>query len=121
MYRLEFELEGLPKTTNAFARGSFWAFKKEKDKWLSAIRCATALRKPQTPLEKAKLTLTRKSSKRPDNDGLVSSFKYVIDALVNCGILVDDTPDVIGFPDYRWSQAPMKKGMIHVIVEEVLK
>lgn len=121
MYRLEFELDGLPKTTNAFARGSFWTFKKEKDKWLGAVRCMTVLRKPAKPLEKARLTLTRKSSKRPDPDGLVSSFKYVIDALVNCDILIDDTPDVIGFPDYRWSQAAMRKGSIHVIVEEVLE
>lgn len=121
MYRLEFELEGLPKTTNAFARGSYWTYKREKDKWLAAIRCMTVLQKPKTPLKRAKLTLTRKSSKRPDNDGLVSSFKYVVDALVHCGIIEDDTPDIIGFPDYRWSQAPMKKGAIHVIVEQVVE
>lgn len=74
---------------------------------------------PAAPLEKAKLTLERHSSVEPDFDGLVSSFKFIIDGLVDCGVLIGDKTSVIGRPDYQWVKASPKKGKIVVIVEEL--
>ena len=74
--------------------------------------------KPCKPLEKAKLTLIRHSSSEPDYDGLVSSFKYVIDSLVTLKILVNDKSKNIGVPDYKWQKAPAMKGFITVGIEE---
>lgn len=74
---------------------------------------------PDQPLEKAKLTLTRHSSRQPDFDGMVHSFKRIIDALVKCGILIDDNPDVIGSPTYKWAKAARGDGHIQVEVESV--
>ncbi len=69
------------------------------------------------PLKKAHLTLTRHSSIRPDSDGLVSSFKHVIDGLVDTKIIVDDDYKTIGMPTYLWEKAPAKKGYITIKVE----
>lgn len=76
-------------------------------------------KKPRAPLERAKLTLTRASAVEPDYDGLVSSFKHIIDALVEGGILVNDKTENIGKPDYQWVVAARNKGCIKVKIEEV--
>lgn len=70
-------------------------------------------------MAKAKLTLTRYSSKEPDFDGLCSSFKNVIDGLVEAGVIIDDKMSVIGQPTYAWVKCPPKKGKIKVVVEEL--
>lgn len=118
-YCQEFHLDGLPKTINALGR-AHWAIKSaEARKWIRLMGDAIGIDGPDKPLSKAKLTLTRVSSKAPDSDGLVSSFKHVIDGLVRAGVLVDDKFENIGMPDYRWLQCPMKQGKIVVKVEEI--
>ena len=71
------------------------------------------------PLSRAKLTLTRYSSVCPDPDGLVSSFKSVLDGLVECGVLENDRFTNIGMPTYAWEKAPKNEGKAKVIVEEI--
>lgn len=116
-YLLRFTLEGLPKTTNAGGR-AHWAVKvREANTWKRAVFFVTAGKLPDAPLEKAKITLTRFSSSEPDFDGLVSSFKHVMDGLVEAGIIINDKPSVIGQPIYRWEKAPKKMGRIQVDVE----
>lgn len=75
--------------------------------------------RPACKLAKAKLTLIRHSSVEPDWDGLVGSFKYVIDALVYQGILYDDGPDNIGESKALWKGAKPKYGFIEVWINEV--
>ncbi len=123
LVRVEFTHAELPKTFNSLLSGnkdSRWQRKAEADKWHNTIFLLTAEHRPYIggPWKKAKLTLTRRSSVAPDPDGLVSSFKYIVDALVKVGLLVDDNMEVIGFPDYRWEKAPRGQGSIHVIVEK---
>jgi len=55
----------------------------------------------------------------PDYDGLVSSFKWICDALVKLRILKDDNMKVIGAPDYFWESAPPKKGFISIEITEL--
>jgi len=119
-YKLEFQLDGLPKTRNRI--GARWYQRKaEADKWKTAVAQELARHTlPSKPIQLSKLTLTRHSSIMPDYDGLVSSFKHIIDALIRCGVIEDDkmTNFVGNHPVYRHEMAPPKCGHIAVIVLE---
>lgn len=118
--KLQFSLPGLPRTTNSGGR-AHWAVKvKEAKKWKKLVwlmvRAAGA---NGLGLEQAKITLVRASSSEPDFDGLVSSFKHVIDGLVEAGVLKNDKPSVIGQPVYLWEKCAPRQGHIRVTVETV--
>lgn len=114
-YSLKIDLEGLPKTVNAIGR-KHWAVKaKDIQTWKMDVLVATMGLRPEKPLKRAHVRLTRFSSTCPDFDGLVSSFKCVLDALIDAKILEDDSYDHIGAPEYSWEKAPRGKG--HVCVE----
>lgn len=120
-YRLEFELYGLPKIISNASRNGWRGLWAEKKKWKRAVfERVSFYAFTRDPLTSAKLTLTRHSSKEPDFDGLVSSFKAVIDGLKEAGIIADDKMSIIGQPQYRWQKAKMKQGKISVAVEEIL-
>lgn len=118
---ISFELIGLPRT-NASDRRNHWVAVKEKTAWkqhtLAALMACRDLHasRAELPLAQAKLRLTRYSAREPDYDGLVASFKYIVDALVDGGVIADDKPSVIGQPEYRWEHAPPKHGRVRVEV-----
>lgn len=119
-YQLAFSIAGLPKMSNQLLRGHWRVKHAHAVKWKAGVRNALkALNKPATPLERAKLTLTRHSSVAPDYDGLVSSFKSVIDGLVEEGVLLNDKMTCIGVPDYRHEVAAPRQGRITIEVREV--
>lgn len=116
-YLLEFELSGLPGTTNALM--VHWRVRqRHTQKWKSAVyvECIRSGLPPE-PLEKARLTFTRCSAKECDFDGLVSSFKSLCDGLITAGVIKDDKPSVIGQPTYLWEYARPKKGKVKIKVE----
>lgn len=126
---LEFEIVGLPKTPNALL-GAHWTIRSgHAKKWkrlvAEAVRVQLKSPPPQLsvpsqlnmPLSSATLTCTRISSNKPDYDGLAGSFKSLIDGLVECGVLTDDTPDVIGQPTYLWERGPRLHGKVRICVE----
>lgn len=119
-YRLDIELLGLPRRFNE-GQGSHWTVRhREAQKWhkrLIGKMIVARASPPLEPLKKASLTLIRYSSRAPDYDGLVQSFKPVVDALKKCLIIADDSMVVIGRPDYRWEKAPHREGKIRIIVE----
>ena len=115
-YYLNFEVPGLPKTANKQLRSHWRDAHAESLVWHKEVWFATRGKLPQKPLKKAKLILTRVSARSPDSDGLVSSFKYVIDGLVKAGVLVDDGYSIIGMQEYRWEACERNKGKIRVIV-----
>lgn len=118
-YILKFEIEVLPKTPNALL-GSHWTVRsKHAKKWDRLVWAKCWHVKPAKPLSRAKITLIRFSSVAPDYDGLVGSFKPVIDALVKNGVLIDDNQAVIGVPLYKFHSIGPKKGKIQIEVEEV--
>ncbi len=80
--------------------------------------CAVLGKTPDAPLAHAHCTFTRFSSKRPDYDGLVHSMKPVLDGLVKGNVLVDDSYDVIGVPQYLWEYVDRNNGHIQIQVEE---
>jgi hypothetical protein len=119
-FHLEFEMLGLPLTMNALLKKKATRLKKrERTKWLRDVLYATSGKRPTEPLKKARLQLTRYSSRCPDPDGLVASFKFVVDALVQLRILSDDNYNVIGMPDYRWEKCPPKQGKVHIIIDAI--
>lgn len=115
----EFTVEDLPKMTNAFNR-QHWTHKyKENIKWKRLIsdQCQKASISG-LGLNSAVLTFTRHSTKAPDYDGLVSCFKPITDALVKCGVLVDDNMSIIGVPTFKWEyRAREQGGMITIRIE----
>lgn len=120
-YYLEITLPGLPKTTNSKRRFAHWAQQNlEANQWKRSIKAYLVSKKPPAPLKQAKLTLTRYSSVEPDYDGLVSSFKHLIDGLTEAGVIENDRRENIGVPDYRWEKAAQGKGFIKVVVEEII-
>ena len=121
MYRLEFKLEGLPKTTNSLAGAKWQVRAAHAKKWKRAVWRTVWPLKPESPLVKAKITLTRFSSREADFDGLVSSFKHIIDGLTEAGIIIDDKRSVIDVPVYIWEKTSPKNGHIKVLVEELQK
>lgn len=121
MYRLELELTGLPKRINEWSGSSWHSKYRESQKWLKRLMGKMLVNRqspPPRPLNKAKITLTRYSSRSPDYDGLVISFKPLIDALKNHLIISDDSMKVIGKPVYEWVQVRPREGRIKIVVEE---
>lgn len=60
------------------------------------VACECSDKKPKTPLSKAIISIVRHSHRTLDYDGLVGSLKPVVDALVTCGVLSDDSWKVLG-------------------------
>lgn len=116
-YRLAFEIRGeLPLLPNAM-RFRHWTKEHANAKRWKYLVALKARPKPKRPLTSAKVTLTRLSSRRPDPDGLVGSFKVVLDALQRCGVLANDDHATIGMPDYRWEPEGRTNRGIRVEVE----
>lgn len=76
-------------------------------------------KRPNKPLEKAKITCIRYSSAEPDFDNLAISFKSAIDGLRDAGIILDDKKKNIGMTTYMWEKTPPGAGKIKIIVEEM--
>ncbi len=117
-FNLDVEIEGLPEPVNKILWTHWTVKKKHTDMWKKKVFVAIGQNKPVTPLKKAKLTLTRYSSRESDFDGLVGSFKPITDALISCGVIEDDKPSVIGRPEYVWEKVKPKEGKIRIQVEE---
>ena len=111
----EFNIYALPQTINAIGR-KHWGLKvKEAKRWKRLVGEQCIFKNIHgLGLKTARLELTRRSSKEPDFDNLASSFKHVIDALVESYVIVDDKPSVISSPVFIWEKAKMKEGSITV-------
>lgn len=111
----EFTISGLPNTINAIGR-KHWTIKHRVSKiWHRLVVDQCVLHKISNLwLTKADLEFTRHSTTEPDYDGLVSSFKHVIDGLVLAHVIDDDKPSVIGNPKFFWNKAPRGKGFITI-------
>ena len=115
---LEFEINELPKMTNG-GNKNWRATHYERQKWKNAVASICLMRRPEVPLKKAKLTLTRFSSVCPDYDNMAISFKGVCDGLVLGRVIEDDKMTVIGMPDFKWEKVSPGEGKIKVRVEGI--
>ena len=124
-YRLALEVHSLPPCN--VSRNQHWRSKvRDKKAWGVLLRQAMGRqRRPVHPLKIARLTLTRRSLRRPDFDNLVSSFKAILDILqprgkrnpMGLGVIANDTHEVIGVPEYIWEQALRGEGGVTILVE----
>lgn len=117
-YSLKIQLDGLPRMVNKSFASHWKSRMTESRKWKMKIFKACCNSRPSKPLAKAKLVLTRFSSRSPDFDGLVSGFKHCIDGLKEAGIILDDKFDNIGQPEYKWEKVGPRNGKVIIEVYE---
>lgn len=119
--KLELHIPALPKLPNTLL-GAHWRSRASNaQKWKklvvqSLFDCATSL--PSHPLKKARIYLIRRSPRQCDFDGLVGSFKPVLDALVKCMVIEDDAPQHIECT-YSWEKTSTKGQGIKVTIESI--
>lgn len=118
LYHLSFEIPYLPETTNSGGRKHWTVKAAEARRWKQLVWYSCIGKTPRSPLTKAVVTLTRFSSSEPDFDGLCSSFKHVLDGLVECGVLVNDKMSTIGQPHYKWQKTGRNMGKVSVEVKD---
>lgn len=121
IYWADIEVPALPQRINQFKGKSWHNRAKEKEQWLWWIHTCNKGPKLKTPLNAAHLTLTRYSSQQPDYDGLVISFKTVIDCLVTLGYILNDSPKVIGYPIYNWEKWGAGEGRVRIFLQETVR
>jgi Holliday junction resolvase RusA-like endonuclease len=121
LYVLEFTLVGLPRMANLGNRSHWRHAHAEAKRWQAAVTLATIGKRPATPLDRYRLTLTRYSSVQPDFDGLVRGFKSVVDGLRVAKVISDDKLDNSGAWDCRWVKCKKGEGKVVVRVEAPLQ
>jgi Holliday junction resolvase RusA-like endonuclease len=115
MFKLEITLPFLTKPINAQSK-NWRAVHADRKKIKESVAWRVKGLEPKHPLRKAWVECERHSSNSPDYDGLVSSFKSVIDGLTEAGVIEDDNMEIIGMPSFRWFKAPKGKGFIVIRV-----
>lgn len=121
MRKITIEIDGLPKCTSN-ANLNWKARWVEAKKWKRIISNHVILNRlrPGYPLKKVHIRFTRFAhGKRPDDDNLLIGFKACRDALVESGLIADDSPDVVLKAEYFWEPAKPKQGKIRIEIEEI--
>ncbi len=118
-YRLFFCINALPKTPNSLLQKHWRANNAEAKKWKRLVWQQCLSQMPPKILDKARVTLIRYSSSEPDFDGLVGSFKHVLDGLVEARVIATDKMSCIGAPTYSWEKVAPKNGRIEITVESL--
>lgn len=102
-------------TINAIGRKHWTVKANEAKRWRQIIvLMCRQLNICDLNLAKAELILTRYSSSEPDFDNLASSFKHVIDGLVEARVIIDDKPSVLKQVRFEWEKVSRKDGKIRV-------
>lgn len=114
----EFEIHDLPKLPNATMYKHWRTKHQEAAKWKKlVVEACTYAKITKLQLHSATLSFERHSSREPDFDSLVASFKHVTDGLVEAGVIVNDKPSVIGQSSFRWIKEKQKNAKIRVCIE----
>lgn len=111
------KIRGAPSLPNR-SHGHWSKIERERKIWHKLV-AESILFKPTLPITQARVTCIRATSRKCDYDGLVYSFKAVIDGLVNCFVLRDDDMFTITERHYAWRKVPEKEKYIQVTVEEL--
>ncbi len=121
MYKLYLSTDAVPRSLNKKLRSNRWKNSSENKAWDSLIfALASEKKKPSKPLLRAKICLVRHSHRMLDYDGLVGSLKPVVDALVSCEILKDDSWNILGKWDVDQRFRPKKDGqLLEILIQEM--
>lgn len=88
---------------------------KGRKKWHKWTALALHGKVPPEPWERACIVFTRRTAANaaPDFENLASGFKWVLDAVVRAGVVVDDSPDHVELY-YQWEKALPKRSSIRI-------
>jgi Holliday junction resolvase RusA-like endonuclease len=116
-FKTKITVQGKPDLPNK--SHSHWSVEEKRRKlWHGKMARAIHYR-PNKPLSKVKMICTRYSSRKPDYDNLVYSFKAVVDSLVKESIIVDDDLFTIVERHYFWVKTKEVDSFITVEVIEL--
>lgn len=119
-HHLEFEINALPKRINQISGRSWFVYSNERRRWRVLVGMTLiAIGKKEFKNQKVHITFERHSSRQPDFDNLVHSFKPILDALVFHKVLIDDSPKHIE-SSYKWVKTPQKLGKIKVYIKPLI-
>ena len=119
MYFLQLQFIETPKSLNKTLRTHFHGRNSQHKSWQMKVHSETKWQKPPKPLEHARIKIIRNAHRMLDYDGLVGSMKPVVDALVRCGILKDDSYKVTGPWDVTQKFRPKTSGqLLEIFVTE---
>ena len=120
MYKLDLTFHSLPKSLNKALRTNRYKSNQTNKGWDWLVFGMTRNKTPKEPLKKARIRIVRHFYRTLDYDGLVGSFKPVVDALVDAGILKNDTWEVLGVWDCSQEFRPKSAGaLLTVSIEEI--
>lgn len=120
MYKLHLRIPWNPASLNKTLSKSWQARHKVRGVWGNYIWAETQGLRPDAPLKKAKITLIRHGHRTLDFDGCVGSCKPVVDAIVQAGILKDDSWKVLGAWVVDQQFRPKKDGpLLEILIEEI--
>lgn len=91
MYKLILEVPVSDTDSNKILRGNKFAHSALRQKIKMDISHLTRGKRPEKPLEKFTISITRHAPRTLDWDNLVSSLKAYIDGLVKAGVIKDDS------------------------------
>lgn len=83
---------------------------KQRKYWYDQVALITIGKKPKSPLVSAEITIVRHYYRFLDWDGCVASMKPVVDGLIHCGIILDDSYKVTGPWNVSQEFLPRKEG-----------
>lgn len=118
MYRLEFELPGLPESPNRRQNASWKSTHFKAKRWKDQIALRTCGLRPLAPLPRARVRLLRYSSVEMDPDNLAASFKPILDGLQIAQVILNDRSKNIAV-EFGWRSSAQGMGKIRIIVEEI--
>jgi hypothetical protein len=82
MYRATFTLPMVTPLLNVTLRTHFRDAKRLQARMSGLLRMASQGRRPATPLQRARVTIERRSTGTPDQDNLVGGVKQLVDVLL---------------------------------------
>lgn len=115
-YKHKVTIRSVPSLGN---RHQHWAkTARERKMWHQRIQFAFKYR-PLFPLKAVSIYVVRYSSRMPDYDNLVYSFKPIFDGLIHAGIIVNDDMNTVVMRHYSWAKVKRGQEQITIDVEEI--
>lgn len=111
----------LPELPNAWPKNPH-AENRRRKKWhkrVGEMILVSGVRPTET-VTRCELACVRWSPRMPDFDGLVQSFKPLVDGLVNHEIIADDHMGIIVRRRYSWVQVPKKYQEVTMEISQIV-
>lgn len=102
--------------SNGIRNAHYHQLNNQKKEWVWLVRAEN----PKKHEGRVKVSYTRISTSPMDLDNVAASFKFVGDGLVGCGVIADDSPDILTSLSVNWEKAEsVKEQGVRVVIEDV--